>query len=317
MGKAAKSWETRIGRRLKLRDLHILLAVVQWRSMAKAATHLAVSQPAVSQAVSELEHTLGVRLLERSSQGVEATTYGRALLKRALSVFDELRQAVREIEFLADPTKGELHVGCPESIVASFLPALVERFSRRYPQVVVHVEQIHNVSPQFRELRDRDVDLVLARIAKSFAAGDLDVDLLADDRLLAAVGAQSPWARRRKVMLAELIDGRWVLAPSHAPVSSLERQAFEASGLSPPTASIVSLSTHVRCNLIGSGRFFGFLPASVLHFSAQRFSLKALPISLGVEVHPIAIVTLKNRMLGPPAQLFVEEARSITRSMTA
>jgi DNA-binding transcriptional LysR family regulator len=73
-------WADRIGRRLKLRDLHILVAVVQWGSMAKAAHHLAISQPVVSASIGGLEQTLGVRLLDRSRRGVEPTMYGRARL---------------------------------------------------------------------------------------------------------------------------------------------------------------------------------------------------------------------------------------------
>lgn len=315
MSNAAKNWEARIGRRIRLRDLHILLAVVHWRSMAKAATHLAVSQPAVSQAVSDLEHTLGARLVDRGPQGVEATDYGSALLRRAAAAFDELRHAVSDIEFLADPTKGELRVGCPESIVAAFLPKLIESFSHRYPQVLVHIQQMHNVSPQFRELRDRNVDLVIARTAKSFVADDLDVDLLAGDRLTVAVSAQSLLARRRKVQLSQLVDEPWVLAPAETPLSLLESEAFEKSGVERPKAGVVSLSTHVRCHLIGAAKFVGLLPASVLHFNRQRFALKALPIKLTVDVHPIAIVTLTHRTLSPPARMFVEEARSVARSM--
>src|ERR1700730_9241754 len=84
-------WHERIGRRLKLRDLHILLAVVQHRSMAKAATELAISQPAVSKAIADMEHTFGLRLLDRTPQGVEPTTYGVALAKHGTVIFDELK----------------------------------------------------------------------------------------------------------------------------------------------------------------------------------------------------------------------------------
>src|SRR5579864_8315812 len=96
-------WHERIGRRLKLRDLHILLAVVQQGSMAKAATALAVSQPAVSKAIADMEHTVGLRLLDRTPHGTEATTYGMALVKHATAIFDELKQAKEHLEFLADP----------------------------------------------------------------------------------------------------------------------------------------------------------------------------------------------------------------------
>ena len=97
-------WADRIGRRIKLRDLHVLHAVAQAGSMTKAAGDLAISVPVVSKAIAELEHTIGVPLLDRSPKGVEPTAYGRALLRRGLVAFDELRQGVRDIEFLADPT---------------------------------------------------------------------------------------------------------------------------------------------------------------------------------------------------------------------
>src|SRR6266487_3962576 len=82
-----EDWEARIGRRLRLRDLHVFLAVVEWGSMAKAAHRLAVTQPAVSKSIADLEHALGVRLLDRNPQGVEVTLYGSVLARRALAAF--------------------------------------------------------------------------------------------------------------------------------------------------------------------------------------------------------------------------------------
>src|SRR5215831_13057056 len=82
-------WEGQLGRRLKLRDLHVFSVVVERGSMAKAAAHLGVSQPAVSEVISDLEHALGVRLLDRSPHGVEPTIYGRVLLKGGTAAFDE------------------------------------------------------------------------------------------------------------------------------------------------------------------------------------------------------------------------------------
>src|SRR5262244_2393829 len=89
----------RIGRRIKLHDLHVLMAVVQAGSMSKAATLLNTTQSAISRSIAELEHMIGVRLLDRTAQGVEPTHYGRALLKRGIAAFDELKQGVQDIEF--------------------------------------------------------------------------------------------------------------------------------------------------------------------------------------------------------------------------
>ena len=94
----------RIGRRLKLRDLNIFLIVAKERSMSKAATQLAVAQPAISKAIADIEYTLGAPLFDRGSRGVEPTLYGRALIRRSVAIFDELRQSVKDIEFSARPS---------------------------------------------------------------------------------------------------------------------------------------------------------------------------------------------------------------------
>src|SRR5262245_21891952 len=109
-------WDHRVGRRLNLRDLNILLAVVEAGSMAKAAKRLAISQPAVSRAIADMEHTLGVTLLDRNPQGVEPTRYGRALLNRGRAAFDELKQGVQDIAFLADPGVGDLTIGSSSAV---------------------------------------------------------------------------------------------------------------------------------------------------------------------------------------------------------
>jgi DNA-binding transcriptional LysR family regulator len=121
-------WESQIGRRLRLRDLHVFSTVVQCGSMAKAARQLGVSQPAVSEVVIDLEHALGVRLLDRSAQGVAPTIYGDALLRRTIAVFDELKQSVRDIEHLSDPGAGELRIGCTESLATTILPQAISSF---------------------------------------------------------------------------------------------------------------------------------------------------------------------------------------------
>src|SRR5262249_30033688 len=135
-------WERRIGRQLRLRDLHAFFTVVRSGSMAKAATELDVSQPAVAKVSADLEHALDVRLLDRSPKGVEPTVYGHALLKRGLAAFDELKQGIRDIEFLADPASGEVRIGCPGGLADTFLVAIVDRFMEKYPRVVFHVDAV-------------------------------------------------------------------------------------------------------------------------------------------------------------------------------
>src|ERR1700676_3669908 len=135
-------WDSQIGRRLRLRDLHVLFTVAQLGSMAKAAAQLGVSTPTVSEGITDLEHELGVRLLDRSPQGVEPTRYGHALLKRTLIVFDELKQSIKDIEYLADPTLGEVRIACTIAVTATILPQVVQRFAQQHPRAVVHQDDV-------------------------------------------------------------------------------------------------------------------------------------------------------------------------------
>jgi DNA-binding transcriptional LysR family regulator len=308
--------ESRIVRRLKLRDLHVLFAVVHWGSMAKAARHLAMSQPAVSKMIADLEAVLRVRLLDRSSQGVEPTLYARALLKRGDVVFDELWQGIRDVEFLADPTVGEVRIVSPELLAAGLLPAVIARLSERYPRVVVSVQASASML-EFRQLRERKVDLVLGRMPGSFSEDDLDIESLFDDpKEAVVVGARSRWARRRKVSLADLVDEPWVLPPNEV-VSALISEAFKAKGLQVPQKRTNASSLLLRNRLLATGRYISVLPEFVLRHNAKQWSLKALPIELGLTPRSIAIVTLKNRTVSPVVQLFIEHLRAVAKTMFA
>jgi len=311
-----REWANRIGRRLKLRDLHILSAVVHFGSMAKAAAHLAMSQPAVSVAVANLEDAVQVRLLDRGSRGIEPTIYAHTLLKRGHVVFDELWQGMRDIEFLANPTVGEVRVASSELFAAGLLPAAIARLSRRYPRICVRVVQANTASLEFRELRERNVDLVLARMHEPLREEGFDIEILFHDRHFVVVGTRSRWARRRKVALSELVDEPWIF-PSTQVVRDLLIEAFNTHGLEVPKERVSAGSILLRNHLLATGRFLDVLPDSVLRYNAKQWSLKALPVDLGVKPRSIAIITLKNRSVSPVVQLFVEHLRLVAKSMFA
>jgi DNA-binding transcriptional LysR family regulator len=311
-------WADRIGRRLKLRDLHLLMTVVQRGSMAKAATELAVSQPAVSKAIADMEHTLGLRLLDRGLNGIEPTAYGRALVKRGLTIFDELKQGIEELEFLADASVGSLRIGSTESIAAGMLPAIIERFWREHPGVRLDVAQAVISTLHYRELRERSIDLLIGRIPTPFAEDDLEADVVYDDQVVVVAGRKSKWARLRKLKLADLSDEPWILPPADTMPGSLALEFFRASGTEMPRAPVTTLSIHLSCRLVASGRFVATLPISVLRFGGHDLSLKVLPIKLPAQPRPVGIVSLKNRTLSPVAQLFIECVhRSLNRTPNA
>jgi DNA-binding transcriptional LysR family regulator len=308
-------WADRIGRRIKLRDLHILMTVVERGSMSKAAEQLAISQPVVSKSVADLEHALGVPLLDRSPQGVEPTMYGRAIIGSGVAVFDDLRKGVDQIEFLADPTAGEVRIGCGEVMAVGLLPAVIDQLSRQFPRLAFNVIQAPWIELQYRDLRERSVDLILGRMVTPIVEEDLNAEILFDDPLFVVAGTSSKWARRRSIDPAELLNETWCLPPYDKLIGSRIAEAFRAQGLDVPRHTVMSGSIQLSNALLATGRFLGVLSDSTLRLSGKRLSLQALPVEFSIRPGPVGIVTLKDRTVGPAAQLFIDHARKVAKPL--
>ena len=307
-------WKEHLASRLKLHELHIFLTVAEEGSMGRAAQRLAISQPSVSKAIADIEHTIGVRLLVRTARGVELTAYGRALVKRGRGAFDELNQGIKDIEFLADPKAGDVRVGCAEAIASGLLLAVLAHFSRKYPRVTVSVVAANNLAHGFRLLRERGVDLLLGEIPNPLTEEDLDAHVLYEDRPYILSGEQNQLARRRKIELEELSDEQWLL-PWEGISSALLAEAFQLEGLALPKLGVRSYSAHQRLSLLASDYFIGAEFGSLLRSNVDRFPLRVLPVDFAVRSFTVAIVTLKNRMRSPAVQTFIDCTQEIARSM--
>jgi DNA-binding transcriptional LysR family regulator len=285
--------------------------------MAKASEHLAISHPVVSKTISDLEHTLGVKLFDRSAQGVELTIYGKALLRCGVNVFDEMRQGLKQIETLADPTTGELRIGSPEIIMAGLLPQIIERFSRQHPRIKLHAVLENAAMLQFQQLRERNIDFLIARTSQLSAADDLATEILFDEPFLAVAGTSSRWARARALRLDQLMGESWILPPYDSVAGSLLLQLFRANNVEPPEPSIATLSVQLTVTLIAGGRFVGLLPRSTAQFNAKRVGLQILPMQLPGARIAAGVIMVKNRTLSPLADLFIDCARDVAKSIAS
>jgi DNA-binding transcriptional LysR family regulator len=307
-------WTARIGRRVRLRDLHIFLAVAQTGSMVKAAQLLSVSHPVISKTIGELERALGVNLLDRTPHGVEPTLYGREVINWSVAVFDEMRQGVKRLEFLISPTQGELNIGSSDALMAGFVPAVIDRLTKQYPRITVRT-----IDGPVRELRDalreRRIDLFLARSPQGPAEPDLLEERLFIEPLFVIAGQNNPLARRRKISLADLIDEPWIMLPEGNAGGALFAEACRISGLPLPHKTVVSESGPLRNSLLATGRFLTVGTGSALHFTAKRLGLKILPVKLPIEPTPVIVATLSKRTMPPLAQVFIEGARHVAKSL--
>jgi len=305
----------RLGRRLRLRDLQVLAAVIELGSMASAAKQLGMSQPAVSEVIAQLEDALGVRLVDRSPRGTTPTSFADVLLNRGRVVFDELNQGLREIAYLAHPEAGEVKVGCPEFIASGCVPNIIDRVVHRYPDVKINLVDASAGVSDYPILRGRSVDIMMSRLPNALIDEDLEAEVLYRESFFVVASTSSKWAQRRKIALSELIDEPWILQPHDVNMRPLINEAFETQGLASPREKVTTLSVNVRNHLVATGRYLTILPGSTLQSCERAWSLTALPVDLGMKPVPTGIVRLKNRTLSPVVELFVEEARAVAKSM--
>jgi DNA-binding transcriptional LysR family regulator len=310
---AAPQWNDRVRRRLRLRDVDILMAVIQTGSMGKAAAALNMSQPAVSKAIAYLEHTLNVRLLDRSRQGVEPTPYGRALIKRGVAVFDELRQGVQDIASLSDPTVGEIRMGGSEHTISAVYSPVIHQLSGQYPRMSFHVI-VGDLRTLSQELDARHIDFVVSRMYTP-GSEEHSVELLFEDPLVVVTGPNNPLARRRRLEFAELLDEPWTLQPCENSFGAFAMDAIRASGFAPPRITVATTSSNLRGEMLATGCYLTMVPRYWVMLPRRNPSLRILPVEFPNTRLDVAIITLKNRSLSRATELFIDGVRALTKPL--
>jgi len=313
MSELDRTWDRRIGERVRLRELRILHAVVQSGSMARAAQALSMTQPAVSQAISHLEAALSSPVLERSPTGVVPTAIGSLLLRRALEAVDSLNEGLCEIEALVDPGSGEIVVGASESYIAGgALAATVNVLQKRFPRFRVAVVESNTAASSFADLRERRVDVMFGRSTRTDPPEDLEQTLLLDEALLLVAGGHNAWTHAATMRFADLANKPWVLAPAGTAVYDLVAEGHRSEGVRMAVPAVTTYSMLLRLQLLTSGEFVTAFPESLVRSCAKAWNLVTLPLALETML-PVSAFTLRSRSASRAITAFIEAARAVNR----
>jgi DNA-binding transcriptional LysR family regulator len=296
-----------LARRVKLHDLRVLLAAAELGSLGKAASRLAITQPAVSKTVSELEGKLGVRLLDRNARGVAPTPEGSMLLARAANIFAELRYLAEEIEHVADPAAGELRIACGPIFAAGFLPAVLDRLALEKPGLRYEIMEAASA----RALRERSADIMVGRPLMGGEGAGIEFEELYEERIFVVAGTGHPLAGKRRLAKADLAGQRWILPPADTPIGRIVEPALSQLGVSPETTTIRSMSGLLRFALLRNGHFLTTLPGSLLHMTGWRRFVSVLPIDLSHSAGPVGLMKVRGVSLPPALRIFTQCARAV------
>ena len=295
--------------RIRPRQLALLVALDAQRNLRRAAAAVSISQPAATKLLAQLEADLGLPLFERSARGMAPTAYGATMIRHAQVVHSDFRHAHEELEALASGRHGVLRVACVASAVPDLLAPVLERFKRDWPlvRIGVTVDTSDVVMPQ---LARGDIDVALARLPDRPLPEDIDAELLRRDRQVIACGIDDPLARRRRLALRHLAGRTWVLQPRGSPQRERMESALREAGVSGALDVIETASIIANTALLQPLRALTVLPESVARYYSARRALRILPVSLGLDVPALRLMTRRRRPLSPAAQAFIALVRA-------
>ena len=305
----------RLPRHLKMRELRILLAVAEQGSFRKAGQALHVSQPAITSAIAELEHLIGLKLIDRTPQGVIPTTHGASFIRRADAIFGELNLAAEEIEMISSGAQGTLHMGTVPMPASGILPAALEGLLAQFPRAFVSVleasEQVLGEA-----LKTRKIDLFIARRPRQ-EDRDFHYETLFEDSVVVIAHRDHPLANRKRIRYDDLREARWIIPPPGSFFFGHIERVLGSVGYEMPKHAIESISIPVMYGMLAHGGFLAFATRSQYEFTPMRPLLATLPLRLPQITAPIGLVTIAGRQLNPLGARLVDRVRELIAGLGA
>lgn len=289
---------------LKLRHLQLLVVLDQFRHLGRASEFLALTQPAVSKTLAEVERLFGVPLFVRSTRGTEPTVFGHTVVRFARSVLADFDRTRDEIAAVASGAAGRVRVGAMVVATPVLLALAIERLKAVSPQTTVLVEE-GDLTRLLPQLRLSELDLFIGRLEPGYAAPDLETEPLYEEPMSIVCGPEHPLAKRRRVTWAELAAQPWVMPPPWASSRVKLDQMFYKHRLNPPVDVIETASFLVTLTCLRERGAIGFWARSVAEHYRDRDLVQLLPIEVFIELPPVGLITLRGRLRTPAAEQFI------------
>ncbi|HVL59511.1 MAG TPA: LysR substrate-binding domain-containing protein [Burkholderiaceae bacterium] len=325
--RAAIPAEHALRRSLKTRHLALLSALAEHGSLRRAADALAISQPAATKTLSQLEALLGVPLFERQPRGLAFTAFGRVMTRRAQIVLHEIDSARAELAAVAAGATGKLAIGALIGAVPRLLSTALARLLDAQPRIEVSVlaDTSATLLPLLQSGR---LDIVVGRVPDETQLSGLAFEPLIDETidvvarpdhplLRAAPRPRAAGARRsnQAAMLTALSQQTWVMYPAGTILRSSVDAAFRNAGAMPPVRVIETPSTLLATALVQQTDMVAMLPGDVAsHYEATRRVVR-VPVPLRISAGALGIVDVGERPRAPVVDALIAQLRAVAREL--
>lgn len=301
--------EIRLSRNLKLSQLLVFDRVIETGSILHAANDMALTQPAVTKIIQELEACVDGALFARSNRGVVPTELGQVLSRRVKSLLAEFRHMTDELDRFRFGTAGRVVVGTMIAASAHLLPATIARLKARAPGVIVTVRE-GPTAQLFPALATGELDIVVGRLPEVdhpvAAAFPLTHQPLFEDLLDVVVGSDNDVAGTVVTSLRELESHPWILPTQDSPLRHAVERMFRDAGMALPADLVESMSMLTNLGLLMTTRRIAVMPRVAARQFVEAGLLKTLAIP-DIGVFGIVGYSVRlNKDLTPACEAFIE-----------
>ena len=305
-------WPPRV--RLKTRHLVLLVALSEQRNLHQAAAFLCMTQPAASKQLREVEAILDATLFERLPRGMEPTAFGAAVIRHARAALTTLAAAEDALALLKTGCPGHVAMGAIMSASLALLPAVIVHVKQNAPllRIGVTVEASHLLLAQ---LMDGKLDFLVARILDTDRASDLHFEALADDAICVVARSGHPLQEAQDLQLADIAGAAWVLPPRGSLLRHRSDAMFRQAGLAQPGNVVDTHALLLIIPLLLQSDSLYLMPRAVAQYHVALGILAILPIDVALRMDAFGIVTRRNHVLSPSAQIVLETLRTTARKM--
>lgn len=298
---------------LKLKHLQLLVALDQLRHLGKTAEFLAITQPAVSKTLAEIERMFDLSLFNRSTRGTEPTPYGESIIRFARTVLSEFERTKEELEDTLSGASGKTNVGAMVVAMPTLLSPAIAKLKQTSSKTRVLVEE-GDLTRLLPRLRRGELDLLVGRLEPGYAAPDLKTEALYNESMCLVVHKAHLLSKKRKVTWSDLTQTAWVVPPAWASSRTKLIQAFHQHGLNPPEDLVETASFLAIFNAVMDQEAVGFVAQAVGKHFEQKGFFKILPIVLAMDLPPVGLITLQGQNVNHSTEKFMQCLRWVAQS---
>ena len=296
--------------RLRMRQVALLLAIGEHRTLRAAAAQLGLSQPAATKMLQELESAMGHALFDRVGRGLQLTAAGHRVLAYFEGLQGHFDALTRELGELEQGSAGKLCIGSIMAASPAVLTQALIRLKALYPLLTIEITV--DTSDRLSDaLRRGDLDLVIGRVPDT-NAGAFSFSPIAEEALSIVASPQHPLAGQARVAWAELLAYPWILQPHGSPMREVMEHEFKNQRSPLPRGLIETASILTTTNLIGNSDMLAVMPTEVAERYEAHGLLACLRYTVRQRLSVYGTIAARDRPAGPAATQLMQFLRSAT-----